>query len=100
MIEDLRERQRYLVASNISCLRQLEVLLNSIDDETYVAAPAQMPDQRAGGHVRHVIEFYDCFLNGLELSHVDYDSRKRDYVIEASRTAALSKIGALLTSLE
>jgi hypothetical protein len=33
------------------------------------------------GHLRHVLEFYQCFLDGLT-SRIDYDARKRDEVIE------------------
>ncbi len=40
------------------------------------------------GHMRHIIEFYECFLDGLPAGRIDYDARKRDQSIERSTVAA------------
>jgi hypothetical protein len=46
------------------------------------------------------VEFYQCFLDGLEWSHIDYDARRRDHAIEHSRHAASAAIRSIIRSLE
>lgn len=94
------ERQANLVGSNILCLRQMSELLERISDAAYVTAPAALPDQRAGAHLRHVLEFYECFFAGLGLRNIDYDARKRDLTLERNRDAALARIEQLIATFE
>ena len=49
--------------------------------------------------MRHVLEFYRCFLDGLDSSHIDYDSRRRDESIERSRHAASIAITSIIHAL-
>lgn len=86
-------RRMVLIQINIRWLRQALRLLEIVDDTTYRAT-------RAGAHLRHVVEFYQSFLAGLEFSHIDYDARKRDQAIERSRDAAASAIRAIIHALE
>ncbi len=94
------ERQRLLVEANVLWLRQAEEVLDQISDNTYVASPPVLAPHRVGGHMRHILEFYECFLDGLSSSHVDYDARKRDVTVETSRRAALTRIGAIIDALQ
>ncbi len=52
------------------------------------------------GHLRHIVEFYECFLDGLESTHVDYDARKRDRSMETSPSAAAARICFIVDRLE
>jgi hypothetical protein len=81
-------RLNALIETNIRWLRQALELLDRLDDVTYAAMPAGMEPHRAGGHLRHIVEFYQAFLEGLDSSHIDYDARRRDLRIERSRAAA------------
>jgi hypothetical protein len=93
---ELFERQTALVQLNLSWLRQAQDMLAAIDDKTYRKAPRALGAQRVAGHLRHVIEFYECFLDGLDLSHIDYDARRRDVELEASREVAAARIELLI----
>ncbi len=88
-----------LVETNIHWLRQALALLEQVDDRSYTTSPAGMAPHRAGGHLRHVLEFYECFLDGLDADFVDYDSRRRDEQVERSRRAAGSRILKLIERL-
>jgi hypothetical protein len=81
-----------LLAMNAAWLDQAAALLREMDDETYSASPKCVSPHRVGGHLRHILEFYECFLNGIQGCIVDYDARRRDLAIERSRTVALSTI--------
>ncbi len=93
------QRQEYLITANIGWLRQAEALLDRISDAVYTAMPAGLGPQKAAGHLRHILEFYECFLAGLADSHIDYDARKRDLSVETSRHAAQLRIRALIHAL-
>jgi hypothetical protein len=94
------ERQKALIRMNIGWLRQALDLLVVIGDENFATTPEGMAPHRVSGHLRHIIEFYECFLDGLVCSHVDYDARQRDATIERSRQAAMARIRGLMARLE
>ncbi len=89
----LFERRSALVGMNAAWLRQALRLLDEIDDEAYSGAG------KVGGQFRHVVEFYECFLNGLSSRHIDYDARRRDQALEENRRAAATRIETLIDRL-
>lgn len=88
-----------LVETNVQWLRQALDLLERIDDAAYANSPAGMEPHRAGGHLRHILEFYQAFLAGLPSRRIDYDARRRDPEIERSRPAAAAAIRAITRDL-
>jgi hypothetical protein len=94
------DRQSALIQMNAGWLRQAQRILGQSDDSLLVANPPGLGLWRIGGHIRHIIEFYECFLDGLECGHIDYDSRRRDEILERSCAAASQRIGAIIERLE
>lgn len=99
-IEMAIEICRALVSANVGWLRQALSLVNQIDDATFSSSPKALAPHRVGSHLRHVLEFYECFLSGLEFSRIDYDARKRDETLERSRHFAAAKICSIIHRLE
>ena len=89
-----------LLGANIGWLRQALSLLGQVDEVTFSSSPGGLAPHRVGGHLRHVLEFYECFLQGLSSGRVDYDSRRRDETTESSRHSAAAKICMILRRLE
>lgn len=89
-----------LIATNVRWLKQALALIERLDDRSYRESPAGMEPHRAGAHLRHILEFYQCFLDGLEKFHIDYDARRRDAAIEHSRVAAGAAIRSVIRFLE
>jgi len=89
-----------LIEMNVCWLRQALTLLDRLDDQAYSMSPPGLDPHRAGAHLRHVLEFYQCFLEGLESLHIDYDSRRRNAAIEQSRSAAADAIQSIIRALE
>ncbi|MCW5980396.1 MAG: hypothetical protein KIT09_20100 [Bryobacteraceae bacterium] len=89
------ERQKYLVEANIALLRQALELLGRIDEAAYRA-----PSHRVGGHLRHILEFYQCAIEGFGNGAIDYDARKRNRAIETDKFAAEAAIRSLLRQLD
>ena len=94
------ETCKELVQVNIGWLRQALTLVDQMDDETFSTSPPGLAPHRVGSHLRHVLEFYECFLDGLETSRIDYDARKRDESIERWRHAASTSIRSIISRLE
>jgi hypothetical protein len=93
-------RQSALIETNVRWLRQALRLVGSLDDTSYTTTPRGLAQHRAGAHLRHILEFYQCFLEGMESSHIDYDARRRDDSIEYSRDSASATIRYIIRMLE
>src|SRR5690348_2830936 len=93
-------RQSALVATNIRWLRQALHLVERLGDAVYSTPAPGFAPHRVGSHLRHILEFYRCFLEGLDSSRIDYDSRRRDQAIELSRAAASKAIRSIVQALE
>ncbi|MEM7480955.1 MAG: DinB family protein [Acidobacteriota bacterium] len=87
------------MTGNVALLTQGEELLAQIEDEAYVAPPP-VPMGTVGGHLRHCLDFYMCFLDGLAEGEIDYDARRRDERIQQDRSYAMGLIAALKARLE
>lgn len=82
-----------LIESNLRALEQGRAMLSLLDDVAYAHPAPHTNGIRIGAHMRHVIEFYECFLEGVAAGSIDYDARRRNPAIEKSRAAALRAIG-------
>lgn len=89
-----------LIQTNIRWLRQALTLLDHVSDHAYAESPAGFSPHRAGAHLRHILEFYQCFLDGIPTLHIDYDLRRRDRAVEVSRAAAAATIRSIVFGLE
>jgi hypothetical protein len=95
----MQTRLAALIEMNVRWLRQGLRLLERLDDRTYATTPEGFAPHRAGAHLRHILEFYQCFLEGQGSSHIDYDARRRDAAIERSREAASAAIRSIIRAL-
>ena len=94
------ETCKELVQVNIGWLRQVLSLIDQMDDETFSTSPPGLAPHRVGSHLRHVLEFYQCFLGGLATSRIDYDARKRNESIERRRHSAAANIRSIISRLD
>jgi len=81
-----------LVCLNKGYLDQAAQLIESLDDASYVSTEAQFYTSGIGDHVRHIIEHYQLFLDGVGSGLIDYDARKRDLSLSSDRSLAVSAI--------
>jgi hypothetical protein len=80
-----------LSAANVRVLRELGAAIREIPLEYY--------GNLAGPQVRHVLDFYRCFLTGKD-GAVDYEARLRDRDVETKPQAALELIERMTKGLE
>lgn len=91
------------IAQNLHFLNQGLDLLGGVDETLYRSADSDGRGGAIGAHFRHVIDFYQCFLSGLESGRIDYDARCRAGDLEddpACAIAAMREIAAALGKLQ
>lgn len=91
------EGLRHLIAALIRELTSAKGLILSLDAEIY----SRLEDGSGsiGAHIRHDLNFVECFLKGIETGVVDYANRERDPRIETDRSFAASRIDAVIDQL-
>ncbi len=88
-----------MTSNNIQLLEQAADLLAQLDDDLYSLPPIGLAKSGVGGHVRHCLDFYSSFLNGMNQGKIDYDSRSRDLETEQDRLKAMSRIEGTISQL-
>ncbi|HEY8239948.1 MAG TPA: hypothetical protein VIH35_00800 [Kiritimatiellia bacterium] len=84
---------------NIRLLEQGLELLRSLSDDAYVRSSHPEYTSGVGGHLRHCLDHYTNFLDGVAVGKVDYDARQRDARIESDRFYASSIMERIITGL-
>lgn len=79
------------------CLTQCELLLKIVSPEDFALANN---GASIGTHLRHVLDRFQCFFNGLATGHIDYDARKRDHAIATSPEAAAFALASISRRVE
>jgi len=63
-------------------LSQLIQLTDQLDEQQYAGPLPVLSGSSIGKHVHHIIELYECLLNGLHAGTVNYDARSRNLLLE------------------
>ncbi len=74
-------------------------LLGTINDAQYSDTSVEPYHSSIGGHMRHILDIFDCIFDGLESGHIDLSARKRELEIEKSTKAGLARIERTLSRL-
>ncbi|MEM7515523.1 MAG: DinB family protein [Planctomycetota bacterium] len=91
------QRQR-LVDDSLRILEQGRELLSGLSPELHAQPEKSVASSGIGSHFRHVIEYFELFVQGLQsgTGRIDYDLRRRDERVERDPAYALER----LTDLE
>lgn len=88
-----------LVKDNIAILMQARELVSRLSNASYALSGPAVHGSGVGPHLRHVLDHYANFLEGVSAGRVDYDARARDPTIEVDRSAAIAKLDELVSGL-
>lgn len=80
-------------------LNEIKRVLLQLNKEQYSYPSKTLFGATIGQHVRHILEFYQSALNGLESKMVNYDNRKRNLLIETNKEYAIQIIEDINSSL-
>ena len=88
-----------LQKASAEILSQLARLVEQLTTEQYNFILPGFSGGSVGKHVRHVIEFYQCFLNGIQSGTVNYDNRSRNSTIETDNHFALQVLSDIIRKI-
>ncbi len=89
---------RVLAEDNRLILQSGVDLIERLDDRLFCGDPAAAWDG-VGKQFRHLIDFYESFLRGIESGSVDYVSRAREPELECSRERSCHRLRSLAERL-
>lgn len=88
--------QSSLVQAVEDVLLQGRVLLAAVNAETFIWKDAKGCGASIGMHYRHVLEHFQCLLEGLDAGRINYDQRRRDSELEGSVDTAILATDSLM----
>ena len=86
------------VRGNVELLEPLRACLSSLPDGAYGGVLHALGGHSIGEHVRHVLEFYDLFLQRRG-EVICYDERKRSHAVENDRAVAIEGLDETVDQL-
>lgn len=86
-------------AEAVSLLRTGRELVRDMPLDVYRANPHESMRGSIGIHFRHVLDYYGTFVRELESGRLDYDTRRRDSLIEQDPSAAVAEIERICAHL-
>ena len=89
----------FLIAANCSCLQQGATIVGALPEGLYADFHSAAPEGSIGAHLRHCIDHYDCFLQGLGEGKIDYAKRERRIDIEQDPDTAIERLREQATEL-
>lgn len=75
-------------------------LLNCISDEEYSNTSIAPYYSSIGGHVRHILDVFDCIFDGLETNSINLINRKRNALAENYTDHGISYFDSIITRLK
>jgi hypothetical protein len=78
---------------------QLSESLKQLSDEEYSRPSDILFNATIGQHVRHIIELFIELDKGYKTGYVNYEKRKRDYVIETDKNVAMELLHKIYLQL-
>ena len=85
--------------ANVHYLEQGVDLIRRLNDEIYSNRTESPYPGGVGAQFRHCLDFYDCFLRGLDSGQIDYSRRERDTRVETDRHHAIARFQAVSEQL-
>ena len=75
-------------------------LLNSISEEEYSNTTIAPYYSSIGGHMRHILDVFDCVFDGLECGDINLIKRKRNSLVEEKNTEGIEYFKTIISKLE
>jgi hypothetical protein len=69
-------------------VRDLVTALDRLNDRQYTMSCQTLSGSSVGQHVRHVVELFQCLVNGYATGAVNYDARPRNQAIATHKEVA------------
>lgn len=88
-----------ILLDNTGSMQQAIALLDTLSPEQFVRVDSPAYEASIGAHLRHNIDHYHSFCQGLDDERVDYDHRVRDSRLEKELPLARAILDGIVTDL-
>lgn len=85
---------------NLFYLQQGIDLIRDLAPEAYAGDPGDPARRGVGAHFRHCLDFYRCFLDGVNNGKIDYCARRRETRVEVDREHAIRAFEQVMRELQ
>jgi len=75
-------------------------LLGSVSERQYRDTSVKPYHSSIGGHMRHILDIFDCIFCGLDCGHVDLTARTRNQLVERSPAMGIAYFETTLEKLQ
>lgn len=75
-------------------------LLSTISEEHYKDTSIQPYYSSIGGHIRHIMDVFDCFFEGYVSGEIDLTSRKRNVRAEQEIAVGIAYISSTIKKIQ
>jgi uncharacterized damage-inducible protein DinB len=89
-----------MINAIIKNLERGVTLLQAIDDTQYSDTSIRPYYSSIGGHMRHILDVFDCIFEGLEANHVDLTARKRNELAETKTAVGIAYFNQIMDKLK
>ena len=88
-----------LINFNIDTLSKILFVIETLES-VWSRKNKNFNNETIGRHIRHIIDFYLCFICHIDSNFIDYDTRKRSVKIESNISFARNKIEEIIYFLK
>ncbi|WP_412984558.1 hypothetical protein [Pontimicrobium sp. IMCC45349] len=88
-----------ILQSSIVTLRKSVTLLSNISSEVLSDSSVSPYYSCIGSHVRHILDFYDCILNGMDTKYIDLTERRRDERMHCDCNYSIENINRVINEI-
>lgn len=85
-----------VISESIESIEELIYAINLLSNEEYSFKTKEFSNASIGEHVRHIFNFYESILKGIETEKIDYDKRNRDSKMETDVFYSISRFKEII----
>ncbi len=89
-----------ILRSTEEVFNQVILVIDSLDDKQYSSSLPLIGNSTIGQHLRHVLDFYLCIIEGVERENICYDKRERKVEVEYNRELMKEKLIEVLKHID
>lgn len=89
-----------LIPSIRKTLNELSHVIGQLSNEDYSSPCYELSNATVGEHTRHIIELFQCLEHQYDSGQINYDLRKRDYLLQTNVSFAVTTINTVIDLLE
>ncbi|TRZ42795.1 DinB family protein [Robertkochia solimangrovi] len=86
--------------TTIDNFNNLKLVIGQLSAKEYTTPLKVLNGSTIGMHIRHILEFYQCLMEGKQSGEVNYDDRRRDKMIESDPGFALGVLGDIADGID